>query len=416
MSRRLKIQPPVLGIRNRTVATEITKGGVIDAVNVDISDGGSIRRRGAPVLISPLLGIRKAFYSEAHQQLYFVAEQYLYRASPTALSSPTLLRALGGVGLGGAFTEHNGYVYYSGGNALYQIDAEGEVLTAIPTPLGTPTLSTIPGGDLPPGTYHIVCTTVDPITKREGGTSPQISVTVGVGESIVVNLLPLDPPQAFYTNVYITPIGSEVFYLAHTVPYGLNTVISKPPSGKRCMTLNESPLRGGDKLCWAAGRLFTVVSKWRLGVQSDSIGYSTPFNPLLTRAAYNYFVLSGACRLLNRAGSVLYVGDDRGVWAVDANNIEDTKWSLVSPHLAISGSGLTLEGGELPLLNDIPTDAECAIWLSPIGVMVGLPDGSVRNVTSNVALNKDALVSFVGAVTQFGTKQVIFSSDVKVTL
>lgn len=404
MSKSLKIPLPKGGVANALGDTDLPKARILEATNVDIADNGEIRRRAALRGYAALTGVDEAYWSPQHERMYVVKDNVAgYIDSSGAFVSLYVMSVPPC-----SFGEYNGEVVYADNFGICGFRKDGSIHAALPCPAMIPQFTDAPGGgSLPPGVYSFEVTYVDPITGEEGGTSN--GGTLRLDEVGGIEVSPVEMPAGYHMRVYMTPVGSETLFLAATIAPMMKGVITSTPRGKECSTLGLRPLFGGEFAEWVGGRMYTGCNDGLYGV----IYFSVPLNPYMSSSMYDFIRVDGHIRFMARAGNVLFVGDSRGVWVLDALDPHKANWRLASPDVPLRRSGVAVLGKDVPLVGEgKPGDDErCVVWLTASGAMVGLPDGSARPAHTGVALPSDMDIVSAGTVVQRGVTQHIFITE-----
>lgn len=251
---------PFLGINNRRpdFALHIPKEGdfVRDAVNVDLDNAGSFRRRKASALVQAQV---------APHSLYMTSDTagYLARGSALyAITLPTYAETLFKVLSNNNpvhWLEWNGDLYYSNGADSGRIRAGGWYPMALPS-LPEPVPSSLPGGNLFAGAYQVAQSYYNATTGEEGGISPSCNYTLTADGGLRVPV-PAAVPGATHVNIYCSTVNGSIPLFCASVALGTSTYdIINPGAGREADQSYEAPLPGG-KLFMFNGCLCSYTGK-----------------------------------------------------------------------------------------------------------------------------------------------------------
>lgn len=241
----MKTQPkgPWLGINNRLPAYALNKDKVgdflRDAVNVDVDNAGSLRRRRAASMVQAMVAPH-SLHMTSDTAGYMVRGSSIYAITLSAYSE-TLFKVLTSNNPV-SWLEVAGHLYYSNGIDSGRISAGVWYPWALPTP-SAPSVAGVAGA-LDKGAYQVVVSYRNSVTGEEGGVSPSTSHSLSTIGGLRVTL-PGATPGATHINVYVSTVNGEVPFLAATVTTGTATVdIVLPASGREANERFEAPLPG----------------------------------------------------------------------------------------------------------------------------------------------------------------------------
>ena len=246
---------PFLGINTRLpefdlqVSTSQMQGNYLrDAVNLDILNDGTLKRRAACESVVALTGAHSLFGG------YFVQASALYKWElPYNATMVKLLTSDDPM----SYVEFNGDIYYSNGTDSGRIAASGDIFPwALPTP-DTPIVLTI-GGALNPGWYQVTITYTNSVTGEEGGAAASNNHELTALGGIRVQL-PAAIPGATHLNIYCSGTNGGTPYLVDSVAVGAAVYdIIAPATGREANLRYEQPLPAGSNLFIHNGRLCSV--------------------------------------------------------------------------------------------------------------------------------------------------------------
>ena len=248
---------PWLGINNRLPAYALNKDKVgdflRDAVNVDVDNAGSLRRRRAASMVQAMVAPH-SLHMTSDTAGYMVRGSSIYAITLSAYSE-TLFKVLTSNNPV-SWLEVAGHLYYSNGIDSGRISAGVWYPWALPTP-SAPSVAGVAGA-LDKGAYQVVVSYRNSVTGEEGGVSPSTSHSLSTIGGLRVTL-PGATPGATHINVYVSTVNGEVPFLAATVTTGTATVdIVLPASGREANERFEAPLPAGTQLFEFNGCLCSV--------------------------------------------------------------------------------------------------------------------------------------------------------------
>lgn len=317
----------LLGDRELEVFREGRSAGrfLRNAVNVDLTDNGTLKRRPG---YEQVLSLSGATHIWSDGDVCFVtAEGTLYsfdgagvqpvslvsHAQPTFCSTP----------LGIAFSDRT---------ALRLLVAGGSVMMALPLPSPVPSV-TVTSGSLPAGDY-IVTFAQASNTLLSGCTETQ-QFSLGDNSGLSFSL----PASAFATIVYVSHQNGEVPYRRLVIPPGDTSAsfTSDSQAFEPASTLHQLPLPAGRYMTMHGSRLCSAVS--------NVLYYSEPFKyGIRKRTGYIAFEdeITGVVSL----GNFLYVGTNRELVRLSASDLESAEYESLVSQGVIHGSMEVMPTGE----------------------------------------------------------------------
>ena len=365
-----------LGIDMKSDEAELPKGAVRDAVNVDITlDGGVRRRRGL---------IKRAGFTGGHSMWSPRSQAFALFAQADALrmiqvkpdGSVAARTVLTGLFAADAvsYCELEQRVVFTNGRDLGTVDANGNArMIGVTDPAGMPTVSVGAGG-LQHGRYGAAYSFVN-ARGVESGLSPAAFIDLPEGGGIVF-ALPVIPDDAVSIRAYTTPANGEVFYQMAEVPAGMATVtVGDDAPGKLADTQFLHRMPGGSIVRVFKGRLLVAVDNF--------LAFSEPFNYGLTSRRHNFIQFESTVTMVEAVESGVYVGTEAAVYFLAGSGPKDFEQAVVSFNVPVPGASTLLPSARLPDDMERLTDAPVAVWLGAIGYSVGLATGLVHDVQSD---------------------------------
>lgn len=214
-----------------------------------------------------------------------------------------------------------------------------------------------------------IAVTYEDTWGREGGASEPV-VVGGDGTMTVDIPMPL-PTNIAKAHIYVSQIGSEILYLTQsTVATSPITIYPQDVGrGKELNTLNLHPPKPGQLVEHFNGRVYIA--------RNDSVRFTEPLRPHLTRPSQGLYMFPENVSLLQPSRDGIYVGHNRGVSFIAGSDPYDVRQMHVTPYAPIPGAVSRVPGEKFGLeLDDVP------VWWGIDGVMVlGLPGGQLRQLT-----------------------------------
>ncbi len=343
------------GINNTARDYQIPKGALLDALNVDLTEGGSaIRRRGFSQTVPIDNGHSLA--TLGGKTLIGMGTTLGVITAVNPLVTTTLRTGLQLLPI--AYAELAGEVWWSNGVDSGRCNADNtDHPWAPPTPANP--LDVFAGiGTLRAGTYRLFLTHAMN-DGEEGGSSDISTFTLASPGSIVVTL-PAAAAGADKFCLYCTSADGEVFQHCATVSSATATItVTEKPSG-RVSAGREflRPLPAGTALCFHGTRLLSLCGEF--------IYYSDHHNYGLYNPDEDYLVLGSEGSILASVESGFFVAADRTWWYAG----EDIRGAVPYEKLAFGAASGT------EFAHPISTSPVVG-WYSDEGIVLGAGDGSV---------------------------------------
>jgi hypothetical protein len=355
------LPPFTVGIDMISDETALPRGAVRDAVNVEFDADGRARRRPGAALIEDgnfhSLWRGKAF-------AFCIRGTELCRVDSTGVTPLATIPSSAPV----SYADLLDVVVASNVGWIGKVDASGSV-----SPLGVEDgrlgpVEAVGFGGLAAGRYGVAAS-----FRRgdvEGGLSDIRFLDVGAGGGISVNLSqPLDPGITAI-RLYRTTTDGDTLYRADDVPVGLMSyAIGGSPVGRvadnqwlRQMPPGNIVRAWRGRLLVARGRSVFISEPLRYGLYSPRHGFVQEPHPITMLAPVDGGVFVGT-----RAGVVFYQGARPGDWTR----------SVLGTAPPVPGSDVLIQTNLLSPRLQLGTTSEAALWLSPKGFVLGLPDGQL---------------------------------------
>lgn len=354
------------GVNEKAKETDLPPSTARRLKNLNVSDEGKMRRRDG--------FIRRVTASAAHS--IYTHNGFVFAVVDNALHmldtdtwNITVVR--GGVGPSKlSYAAIGEVVYYSNGavSGRYDTKTGQHYPSMAPLTPGTPTLSVASGG-LKPGKYLVSITQVSSDGIESGAPLPA-QITLTASEGIKVNIPVMDGTQE--TRVYCSEVNGSNLFLEERVPFGAGSVtITGLSHGKELRTLLVDPIPAGSILRTHKGRLYSA--------SNNILWYSEPLLYGLTVLDYNYLPpFSGPITMVEPVDGGLFVAAD-AMYFLSGASPADMQFTVLDTAPAIPGSSMVIDGQLVS--KDI--NGQVAYWYSSEGAVIGLPNGTIRNLTQD---------------------------------
>lgn len=335
------------------------------AVNVDLTqDGHPLRRRGFQNVSS---GYMHSLWSDptipyglvvkdGTLTLLWPSEEALLAVQPYNIMS---------------YTAVNGEVFFSNGVERGRITRDGVLrVWGLPNPPAPVVAVTSDVGGLHPGTHHVALTYEDAYGE-ESGASPVVDVEVPQNGGMTLTV-PMEADVA-RVNVYSTNANGTVYTQTHSVAPGAAVAIGNADIGigRELETLNFRPPFASRIVRAYNGRIY--------GVRDEMVWFTEPLRYGLCRPSQGAYLYDDDITLLEPVTEGVFVGGSFGIFFLAGRDPYDVTQLAVSALPPIPRAVARVPGNWLELpVRDVP-----AWWTQGGGMQVGMPDGTVQEMTSD---------------------------------
>ena len=323
-----------------------------NAVNVDLTDAGTLQRRKGSTRVHPGSDCH-SLWSEGGQAFFVDG------GAIKALPSGTTVRS--GLAYGRPVSWcllPDDRVAWSNGAELGFI--ERGVSAAQPvTPNPAPMVTTTAGGSLRAGSYQIAVTAMDSKGRESGATWPT-QVQAPENGRIEVSGLPGTP-----VNIYVSPLNGDTLYHAITTSASSFVFPLIPALGRQLDTIGLVPLPPGRIVRYYHGRLLTA--------DANQLCYSEPYAHWLYNPLRNRIPIEGLTLVEPVDGGLYLATADKTWWLSGADVDQPERLVEILPYGAVFGSSTRSD------------NSTSVMWFSARGLVVGGAQGQVKN------LQEDAL-------------------------
>lgn len=294
---------PFLGMNNQLPPTQLKQDGqsvdrlgdyVRDAVNVDVLDSGTLRRRA---------GYEKLLDGECHS-LYTSGDLVLLVRNgelgiPDRTATGWGFLAMCDVRGPVSYTTQGKVVYASDGNSIWQVhDGKHLIEHNIPVPQ-QPTLIAGVAGAMVAGLYRVVCTYVRP-DGQESAASDETVIQVADNSVLTIRAPTRSVQNGWAVRVYMTPANGDEFYHAgDTQPRQELNVAVFTSTGATCQTRGLYPMPAGGIIRVYSGRLYVA--------RGNVLYTSRPYAYALHDPVRGFFQFEKDITLLEAVEDGLYV-------------------------------------------------------------------------------------------------------------
>lgn len=357
------------GLTNRTPLTAGDWKRLRQAVNVDLTREGKVRRRTGRVSVYTGANLHSLWGHGRYG--YFVEGTTLKYFRKEAPATATTLRT--GLSVGDmSFVALHGDVYYSNG------EQQGCLTTGVTdapwwveTPRSQPAVTAAASGGLDAGEYRIALTYVD-ATGRESAALPGVSVAVGQGGGIEVSAIPVPVGASVVAKrLYLSVPADPTLYLAATLSAGTTShALGVGQRGQPLRTQYLDILPAGELLEYHAGRIWAAKGQFLYFTEALHYGL---YNP--------------------RTSFFLFPAPITGLGAVEGSGIYvlagQTYFLSGNAPDAMEQTAVRSYGGPWQRMTKVPTTAikgasgpgSLPVWMSDRGLHAGLAGGQVLDLT-----------------------------------
>ena len=350
-----------------------------NAVNVDLTDAGTLQRRKGSTLVVPGADCHSLWSDE--QGAYYVDGSSL-KTFPTG----ALVRNGLTPGRPVSFVRFpNGDVYWTNSVVLERIRDGVSEPAGLPTPDSTPVVHVDSIGALPAGRYQVSITQVADDGEQSGATWPvAVQIPANTQGALSISGMP-----SGRKNIYLTAPNGELLFLAATTTAVSYQISSPPALREQLPTLGFRPMPPGHTVRLYNARLLVA----------DKLGlyYSEPYAPTWHNPLRGYIPLAGITLVEPMETGVFIATKDRTYWLSGADISGETNLSEVLPYGAVAGSSARLN------------NTLGVVWYSSRGLVIGSQDGQVKNLQEATTITEHAARAATLYREQDGMRHVVSS-------
>jgi len=349
-----------LGLNLKNDPMGLKKGELVAADNIDIDDNFKPRtRRGFSNVYA---GKIRSLHGNDNLMLFVTGVQ-LYSYAPV----PVLIRSNMHSFNPCAFVDVGDETYYCDGLVNGKFVGEEHVSWAVEEPGGLAQMSAV-SGSLYEGCYHINITYLHQDGRESGcGSSLKIDVPAGSGIKLT-NIAQPGSSDISKISVYCTEANGSTLYRRAELDVGTTAyTINSKRTDVDLMTQFKRPPPIGEHLAFSGSRVFVATDNFLFA--------SLPFTYHLFDLTKDYWVFPAPITMLAQHQTGVFVSADKLYFLSTVND----EWPLrtISKYKAITGTVTYIDGQEF----EEEIDELLPLWVSQNGVLVGLPNGKVKNLT-----------------------------------
>lgn len=365
----VKLNRFVNGKNNIADEDNLPEGSLREAINVNTSNEGELRRRSGVTKIYTGLDIHSLF------RRFFVENnslKYLKSDNTAEIVNANI------TGKSLSYAIVNGGIYYADAEKIFNSE---HTILGLEDPQNSFTLSNTSGG-LKPGPYQVAINFVNKITGEISGSTNSLVIEVTNG-GIQINNIP-QPVGDYNINIYVSDTAGNKAYLYTTIQKGFLSIVvtSRSINKHQVITHNLKRLPGGNILRAFKGRLYVAVD--------NMLVYSQPTNFGLYNPATNFYYFKDSISIVQPVDDGIYVVADK-TYFISGSNPEDSSIRTINLNKAIPGTGITVDASNFDLGSG--HNGDVAYWFSTEGGILGLPSGSVMNISKSRLAAPNALTN-----------------------
>ncbi len=371
------------GLANKVAPEALPAATIVEATNVDVDDGGRLRRRRGTTLIQA--GGFHSLYAPSDEVAYVVKDGDLCRmAESTALTT-----IYAGVG-----DDHLSYVRVGDRTfAKSRTQALSFSDTGMAQDWGIPLvpafMPSAGGGDA----CQVAVTYRRDSDGLEGGAVMALDTSLTDGGLVTISGI---PALAGHTaSVYVTTPNGETLFLAADRVTGSVTVSAAATNGVQIRTMNMGPPVGCGPLAWLFGRILIADEK--------TLWATEPYQYELLDLVAGYKMMEADITFLGSVVDGVFIGTEAGVFFM-GGTFESAKLVRVSTRRAPKQQPSTVDMASVLKGEE---QGVGVLFLTDGGVCVGQPGGKVINLTSKIFEFPKAAEVAVMARVQDGLNQFV---------
>lgn len=335
---------------------ELKKNELRIAVNVDITDRGTLRRRGGAARVYQATNCHSA-----GPKMLFVTESTMKRYDPDTNSVVTVRTGLSPQARV-CYVEVNDDIYWSNGVESGIID--NATFTNRPWGLevpNSPVLAAATGGTLDAGIYQVVCG-FRKASGEQSGLGLAATVTAVANDAIAITAIPQPTSGQGVTtvDVYVSQANGQEVYYHGTVPVGtltyaiLNT--STTTRTGRFQFMTKPP--AANLLAFRRGRIY--------GASVNTVWFTEPLAYGLHDPVRNFWTFENPVMVMAEVDNGMWIVIQDHTYFISGDNPHDIKLNQQADFSAPMQNAL-----HIPKSNDIA-------WLSHRGWCQGTNDGNIK--------------------------------------
>jgi hypothetical protein len=393
---------PRLGLDVRSSTTNLPAGTVKRATNVVLTDKGDFRRCPGSTLVGALAGAHSLWRSPFGTTLVAAADK-LYEV--TLGDTTTYEEIFQGLPHEEPveFDDAGADIYFTAGSVLGRLCSDGLVRRpGVAELIGyAPTLAATIGG-LYAGSYGVAYS----LTNDLGEESPLSAVSyidLPSGGGILLSGL-VTATDVVSLNLYITAADGAELYLHDTIAWTGTASITDQKQGRQASKQGRVLMPGGTIVRFWNGRLYVATGSF--------IAVSDPFDAGLCNPKEGWFNTGRTITLMEPVEGGIFVGHEQAVHFYKGSDPATFQLAQVSSLGAYAHSGGRVAADFFdPEVVGSSAGLPVAIWLSDVGLTLGMPSGQVVTPQAGrIRLTAEGPARSA-ALWNGGVKQIVFSVE-----
>lgn len=350
---------------------------LVDAQNVDIDDGKSIKRRPGTVKLDSFTNPH-SLWSDGDRTL-FAEQGNLHRVdqlTDTTISATIVLSGAGDTKFG--YAKAHDKIYFSNEKKNGMLLADGTFHGwGVETPSGQPSLSTTTGALKIEKSVSVFVAYIDDLGRESGASGISTLETSGTTGVQLTNIPVPSSSEVENKVIYATPPDGDEFYMIDvvstgTTTYSITSLLHKTVHAET-LFLSAPPL--GSLVGAESGRVFVAKGK--------NLYMSEPLMYHLFNMREGYFPFPEDISIIATVEGGIYVAADQTYFIPLTGEPE---LATVLPYGAVPGSVTYLAGEDI----GEGQGQQWAGWISEHGYVLAGPGGSIRNITEDRTAIKPA--------------------------
>jgi len=361
------------GLTNRQSEEEMGRGDLVIGDNIDITKTKRLKRRDGYASVAAMSGAHSLFAKK--ERCLFVKDGVLYRLL-SDYSTQALESGLSDDPMS-YYANDNGVIYMSNGVDALALGQNGPRSWGLVPPVVAGKASAV-GGALRAGTYLFNVVFVRDDGQVSGGAISREAITLSEKGGIAfTDLAVSSDPTVIAKKLYMSPGDGETLYLVAVLSNSTTTYTMDGDGVNLSIPIRDEILTAAP-----AGHLVSSYRSRMLVASDQYLFFSQPFGPELFDRR-DYIDLGSSARVIAPTEDGVYVStDDRTVWLpgddmADLGYFERDNTAGISGTLAYVPPDLLGFDNTAGLPNDVP------IWTTEGGIVIGLPGGTLINVTGS---------------------------------
>lgn len=354
------------GVRNTLPAEQLKPDDLTAAVNVELDNGGRAARRPGQTLLLP--GATHSLYADGELCL-FVQGEGMYQLNP---DYSTRLVALGLTDDPVTYVTVAKRTYHSNGRTTGVYD-DGRVRAWGMSVDHIAIAAEVIPGPMPGGTYLFAMTWLRS-DGLESGTGLVARIDLPEGSGLRFSWAIADDPYVQTAAIYLSAVNSETLYRALLVDMEQETVDYL--DGPRLLPLATQWLDkppAGQCLAHYRGRIYIAVGPYLYA--TAALGYEWC-------DLRDYFAFDGSTiTVLASVDNGLFVGTERTLYFLAGAAFSEAALNPKIDAVCVPGSVVQADGEQATGRAEL-AGVQVVLMTSSAGVLMGMPDGSVVNLTS----------------------------------